>query len=227
MDQEMEEDLFGPSPWVFQPVPQVPGLWIGKGLLEQKDQSIVEGAIREIHPDFLTSSHLNQSMSFGASLPRYAALALKSMDLSQCEFLQDALDQEDWELIREGQYFTQTILNGYLPGQGIRPHVDLARFGHVILGISLGSGCNMNFTPVNSSAVGQTGYDMIGPETQGITWTQRLEPGDVYIMTGEARWKWMHGIPECMVDPVEDDQVARGTRISITLRRVINANPEA
>ncbi|RKP13522.1 hypothetical protein BJ684DRAFT_3687, partial [Piptocephalis cylindrospora] len=95
------------------------------------------------------------------------------------------------------------ILNGYLPGQGIRPHVDLARFGHLVLGVSLGSACDLEFTP-----------------EQQVSWTERLEPGDVYLMMGDARWRWMHGIPERMVDIVKGQETTRGTRISITLRRL-------
>ena len=52
-----------------------------------------------------------------------------------------------------------------------------------------------------------------------------LEPGDVYVLLGEARYSYKHGIAYRDYDIVQDSkgeckQVQRGTRLSITFRRM-------
>ncbi|KAL8291949.1 hypothetical protein RQP46_002207 [Phenoliferia psychrophenolica] len=103
----------------------------------------------------------------------------------------------------------QVIFNLYRPGEGITPHVDLPqRYDDLIIGLSLLAPTVMEWTKP-------------GRETEAVL----LRPGDLYIMHGEARFEWEHGIPARMEDVVEDregEQVVlkRRTRISITLRRM-------
>jgi hypothetical protein len=47
-----------------------------------------------------------------------------------------------------------------------------------------------------------------------------LEPGDVLAMYGDARYCWTHGIDATTEDEWDGGHVQRGTRVSITLRRV-------
>lgn len=109
----------------------------------------------------------------------------------------------------------QAILNLYFPGQGITPHIDLpTRYEDGIVGISLGSSTVMDFSPVNAkSGEGKLVHSL------------RLRPGDVYVLSGAARWEWAHGIAYREEDWVEDEggeamQIRRGVRMSITLRRM-------
>ncbi|BGP29542.1 hypothetical protein JCM10296v2_001281 [Rhodotorula toruloides] len=115
----------------------------------------------------------------------------------------------------------QAILNLYAPGQGISPHVDLpTRYDDGIVGLSLLSSTVMEFRPLPSSP--QPGESDLPPPTYAV----RLRPGDIYVLSGPARWEWMHGIPYREEDLVEDEsgrsmRVRRGVRMSVTLRRML------
>lgn len=97
----------------------------------------------------------------------------------------------------------QMVVNEYLPGQGIAPHVDCVPcFGGDIISISLGSACVMDFTR--------------GTEKHALL----LEPRSLLVMRGEARYQWRHGIAPRKTDRIGDMEIERGRRISITLRTV-------
>lgn len=107
----------------------------------------------------------------------------------------------------------QIILNLYRPSEGIKPHIDLLdRFDDIIIGISLGASVVMDF------------------ENQTTHQPERifLEKGSGYILSGDARYKWTHGIKsdqlyDFVYDPIEGSsrKIQRSrTRISITIRRL-------
>lgn len=53
-----------------------------------------------------------------------------------------------------------------------------------------------------------------------------LQPGDIYVLLREARYKYKHGIAYRSKDTYRDGQggvktMMRGTRISVTLRRML------
>lgn len=113
----------------------------------------------------------------------------------------------------------QAILNCYHPGQGILAHVDLPeRYADGIVGLSLLSSTVMEFRKAKA--------DPSGTRTMEATaYAVRLRPGDVYVLSGEARWDWTHEIPYRDEDLVEDEngrtmRVRRGLRFSVTLRRM-------
>jgi alkylated DNA repair dioxygenase AlkB len=94
----------------------------------------------------------------------------------------------------------QVIINEYMPGQGIAPHVDCVPcFGGVICSLSLASGCVMSLTN--------------GDTEQSIY----LEPRSLLILQSDARYQWKHGIAARK----RDNGVRRGRRISLTFRKVI------
>ncbi|KAJ8296369.1 hypothetical protein OF846_000753 [Rhodotorula toruloides] len=94
----------------------------------------------------------------------------------------------------------QAILNLYAPGQGISPHVDLpTRYDDGIVGISLVSSTVMEFRPSPSSS--QSSESNLPPPSYAV----RLRPGDIYVLSGPARWEWLHGIPAREEDLVEDE----------------------
>ncbi len=102
--------------------------------------------------------------------------------------------------------FNQLIINEYLPGQGISPHVDHPQqFGPVVFCISLGSGTNIEFTM---------------PGTGGRVVNRYMHPGSAYVLTGPARSMWRHGITAKKSDNVFGTRVPRGTRYSLTYRTV-------
>ena len=97
----------------------------------------------------------------------------------------------------------QMIVNEYLPGQGIHPHVDdVNAFGDGIVSVSLESSIIMDFTQ----------------QTEPYTKCEVLLPSrSALVLTGDARYKWKHGI----VKRKWDGEVPRGRRVSLTFRKVL------
>ena len=99
--------------------------------------------------------------------------------------------------INPGFKFNQVIVNEYLPGQGISPHIDLPSvFRENIASLSLGSSCIMEFTKDTTS------IPLILP-------TRSL-----LILRDEARYNWKHGIPDRKSNIKE-------RRASVTFRQTI------
>ena len=99
----------------------------------------------------------------------------------------------------------QVIVNEYLPGQGISPHVDCVPcFGETIASVSFLSPCLMSF-----DRPGRDG----GAEAD-------LVPGSVLVLSGEARLDWRHGIAPRLSDRIGGFPRPRGRRISATFRTV-------
>ena len=101
----------------------------------------------------------------------------------------------------------QVIVNEYLPGQGISSHIDCEPcFRDIIVSLSLGSGCIMNFT---------NKYD----KTKKIPlW---LAPRSLVVLSSEARYAWLHGIPARKWDEWDGQKHERKRRVSLTFRKVI------
>jgi alkylated DNA repair dioxygenase AlkB len=117
----------------------------------------------------------------------------------------------------------QAILNCYHPGQGISAHVDLPeRYADGIVGLSLLSSTVMEFRRAKADPPGTR---PTAAAAAAAAYAVRLRPGDVYVLSGEARWDWTHEIPYRDEDLVEDEngrtmRVRRGLRLSVTLRRM-------
>ena len=73
----------------------------------------------------------------------------------------------------------QVIANEYLPGQGIAPHADNPAFGPTVATISLGDEWEIDFRPNWSKE----------PKI-----SLALPPGSALVLSGDARWRWRHGI---------------------------------
>lgn len=101
----------------------------------------------------------------------------------------------------------QVIVNEYEPGQGISSHVDCEPcFANMIVSLSLGSGCVMDFT--NRRA-----------KTKKIPiW---LAPGSIIVLRDEARYEWLHGIAPRKSDQWDGQTYERQRRVSLTFRKVI------
>ena len=101
----------------------------------------------------------------------------------------------------------QVIVNEYRPGQGISSHIDCEPcFKDTIVSLSLGSGCVMNFTHK---------FD----KTKKIpVW---LAPRSLVVLSDEARYKWLHGIPARKSDEWDGKKHNRQRRVSLTFRKVI------
>jgi alkylated DNA repair dioxygenase AlkB len=93
------------------------------------------------------------------------------------------------------------VVNEYLPGQGIGPHRDFPGFGPTVVALSLGSAYVL---------------DLVDPS--GRRETLDLGPRSLWILAGEARTTWMHGIKARKTDVVDGIKRPRGRRVSITMR---------
>lgn len=88
----------------------------------------------------------------------------------------------------------QLIINHYTPGQGITPHIDLkTRFGDGIILCSLQSGIAMDFTRAEGEER-EPKKRKFGAEPVSDQYSLWLPPRSVLILSGEARWRWKHGI---------------------------------
>jgi alkylated DNA repair dioxygenase AlkB len=99
----------------------------------------------------------------------------------------------------------QLIVNEYLPGQGISPHIDcVGCFGPIVCSISLGSSCVMRLSAVK------------GGRREIL-----LERGSLLVLSGESRFAWRHSIPARKCDTWEGRSLERGRRVSLTFRTVV------
>lgn len=113
--------------------------------------------------------------------------------------------------------FDQVIVNEYLPGQGIAPHIDQPQFfGPEIVTVSLGSATTMDLTSTNPGDA---------HDVQSRSKSLRLQPCSVARFRKKARYSWKHGIVPRKTDPVHAEdgtvkRVARARRVSLTFREV-------
>jgi len=100
--------------------------------------------------------------------------------------------------------FNQCIVNNYNSGQGIKTHIDLIKFGELIGCFTLGSGAIMKFKNTNKDET----YDVYTTNCS------------LYIMSGDARYKWTHEMPFGKSDIVNGIKIDRSRRVSVTFRYV-------
>lgn len=93
--------------------------------------------------------------------------------------------------------YDQVIINEYLCGQGIMPHIDcIPCFGDTICSLSLLESCEMILEKDNAK------HSII------------LEPRSLLTFQDEARYEWKHSIPARKSN-------VKNRRVSITYRKVI------
>ena len=98
--------------------------------------------------------------------------------------------------------FNQCIVNNYKPGQGIGRHIDTTNYGPVIGCFTAGSGAKMIFKRSNER------FDLY------------IEPNSLYIMSGDARYKWTHEMYSVKSDTIDGKRIPRSRRVSFTFRNV-------
>jgi len=118
--------------------------------------------------------------------------------------------------------------------QGICAHVDLLRFEDGIAIVSLESSCIMHFTHQKAISKGaectQESCDVIQNLVESKTDHNTdlaskipvlLMPGDIILMSEEARYKWLHEINRKTGYQIwNGEEISQRRRISITLRRL-------
>ena len=101
----------------------------------------------------------------------------------------------------------QAIINEYLKGQGISPHIDCVPcFGDTLASLSLNSSAVMKFTHQVSKG---KKVDLL------------LEKGSLVVLHAEARYNWVHSIPARKSDDIAGRYLTRDRRVSLTFRNVI------
>ena len=118
----------------------------------------------------------------------------------------EAASEEAKQLLDPDRPFEQAIINEYLPGQGIAPHIDRDCFGPLVATVSLGSAVNMDFCR----------------DSTGDKHVQRLVPRSLVVLHGDARFKWRHGIAKRHADTWNGQKTKRQRRVSITFRTIEN-----
>ena len=140
-----------------------------------------------------TRRRLDETAHIGP-LPRWLARL--------AHMVRESASEEVRQLLSVEHPFEQAIINEYLPGQGIAPHIDRDCFGPVVATVSLGSAVNMDLR------CGSTGEEYV----------QRLAPRSLVLLHGEARSGWLHGIAKRLSDPWHGQVIKRQRRVSITFR---------
>ncbi|KAI8074103.1 hypothetical protein BC940DRAFT_267402 [Gongronella butleri] len=188
----------------------IPGLYLWRDALTHEEQMAMLRSIIDSN----VFGNRNQAMLFG-TLPEHL------------QWLSDHLHAQNilpHDLNARKPLFNQAIYNRYEKGEGILPHVDLARFEDGIVILSLLSSCCMSMRPADASAIATAGFN---GDIAPISCKKRasvdllLNPGDILVLTGEARYQWTHSIPELNEDYVDGRRVMRGNRVSVTLRRLL------
>ena len=112
--------------------------------------------------------------------------------------------------LKKDGYFNNTpnqvIVNEYLPGQGISPHVDCEPcFEDTIISLSLASDTTMMFTSEKTN------------EKIPVVLRKR----SLIILKEDSRYIWKHSIPPRKSDKIDSKTVKRQRRISLTFRKVV------
>jgi alkylated DNA repair dioxygenase AlkB len=96
--------------------------------------------------------------------------------------------------------YAHVLVSEYAPGAGIGWHKDKATFDRIV-GVSLRAACGLRLRK------------MIG-EGKWLRAEQQLQPGSMYLLTGEARSTWEHSIA-----PVQELRYSLTFRTLKTMRR--------
>jgi alkylated DNA repair dioxygenase AlkB len=92
------------------------------------------------------------------------------------------------------------LLRRYERGVGTEPHIDREAYGPIVAGLTLGSSRIFHLTR------GRSRLEAL------------LLPGDLYVMTGAARYRWRHGIPARLEDEFGGVRFPRTGGFSVTWR---------
>ena len=63
--------------------------------------------------------------------------------------------------------------------------------GDIIIAMGLGPGATVLMSPVEGSL---PGVSCQGAARKQEAFSVDMEPGDIYLISGEARWEWRHGV---------------------------------
>ena len=105
------------------------------------------------------------------------------------------------------RYPENSVINEYVPPLGIGPHKDYPAFGPTVVCLSLGSDVVLDLT----HPARKLHLPVVVPARS------------LWVLAGEARSEWMHGIAARLTDVIGGERRRRGRRVSITFRTALDA----
>lgn len=92
--------------------------------------------------------------------------------------------------------------------------MDLLRFQDGVCGVSLGAPATMVFRQLRADVRLLQGKECSFQDSDfsGRTFEVTLRPGDLYVLTGDSRYRWTHEIA---------GESVQGERFNITFRRLV------
>lgn len=149
------------------------------------------------------------------------------------DWTQKPTEFPDWlqkiiEKIQESKYMSlpvaQVFINEYKHHQGIQQHIDSLDFGPEICSLSLGHSTAFTFT--HDLLEEKDKEETENPKT--LTVKMMVFPQSLLVMTGDARYKWKHGIPYSKLVHMDHQKTFkrpnRFRRISLTFRSLAPEN---
>ena len=187
-------------------IPDIQGLRYVTDFLSVNEQ---EAAIRHIDAQFWRSDLERRVQHYGWRYDYRARTVERDMHIGPLPaWLRDIAERLHAETELFDRAPDQAIVNEYEPGQGIAMHADRQCFGPTVATISLGDDWRMDLKPVGGSA--KSRVDIL------------LEQGSVLLMTGDARWRWLHGIAKRKTERTNSGSRLRQRRVSLTFRTVLS-----
>ena len=186
-------------------VPNIPGLTYVPRFLSADAQ---EAAIRHIDEEPWRSDLERRVQHYGWRYDYRARTVGHDMHIGPLpEWLQAIAERLHAETGLFDRVPDQAIVNEYFPGQGIAMHADRQCFGATVATVSLGDAWRMDLRPAGGKA--DTRVDIL------------LEQGSALLMTGDARWRWFHGIAKRQKERTDGGSRMRKRRLSLTFRTVL------
>jgi alkylated DNA repair dioxygenase AlkB len=191
------DDALAASPTVPKsPVPDVPGLvYVDDYVTGDEERALLEAIDREPWLTEWARRRQIYGMSYGSA--NAAAKMLGPLPSWVAPLAE--------RVVREGfleDEVVNVVVNEYTPGQGIGLHHDFPGFGPTVVAVSLGSPCLL---------------DLVDPRGDRAA-VLDVAPRSLWVLGGEARARWMHGIAQRKTDVVGGVKRARGRRVSVTMR---------
>ena len=186
-------------------VPDIPGLQYYADFLSVDEQ---ESAIRNMEDQPWRSDLERRVQHYGWRYDYRVRTVDRDMHIGALpQWLQEIAERLYTETHLFDRVPDQAIVNEYEPGQGIAMHADRQCFGPTVATVSLGDAWRMDLRPAGGKA--DTRVDIL------------LEQGSALLMTGDARWRWFHGIAKRLKERTDQGSRLRKRRLSLTFRTVL------
>ena len=194
-----QPELFAETSSNAVPVPIIQGMTYAPDFLSPSEQ---EAVLREIDQQPWRNDLKRRVQHYGYRYDYKARRVDPSMYLGPLPALAMPVVNKLVERSLFSHVPDQLIVNEYLPGQGITAHVDCEPcFAGAIAMVSLGWAYEMDF---------------IHSRTREVR-TVLLATGSALVISGEARYDWLHQIKARR----SDRGIQRRRRVSLTFRNIV------